>query len=431
MNPAMNKASAQRAITRDQAHTPPAPQDQLRVLMLTSSYPRFDGDPSSVFLRELARHISACGARVRVLAPEATHKHQEPQDSGVETARFRYWCQSRQRLAYGSGIMPNLRAQPWLYAQVPPFIATMSAALRSQLRQWRPQIIHAHWVLPQGMVASWLGARSGVPVVISCHGADAFAMRSGLFTHAKRHALRQATTWTVNSAATADAIGSSHALPAPVVIPMGVDVRHFAAGNPGSLKNLRADAGFIILFVGRLVAKKGVASLIEAFAYLPAVIRENSRLWIVGEGCDRKSLELHAADLRISARVDFIGSVEQKLLPDYLAAADVFVMPSIHDTSGDTEGQGVAIIEAMAAGLPLVASRVGGIPEIFADMDETPLPPPADPKALAHQLNALYSDPEKRKKLGVANALRAHDYDWPKIADQFMNLYRTISERGP
>src|SRR5574342_348415 len=150
----------------------------LKICILTSSYPRSDEDIASGFLRHLANHLSDRGIDIRVLAP-ADQQRGRTVEKKVTVYRFQYFPRSLQTLAYGSGMLPNLRRRPWLWIQVPFFLASLTYSLLRLIRRDRPDLIHAHWILPQGLIAVFAKSFHGVPVIVTAHGTDAFGLQSG------------------------------------------------------------------------------------------------------------------------------------------------------------------------------------------------------------------------------------------------------------
>jgi len=398
----------------------------LKVLMVASSYPRSPDDTSSVFLRYLVEHLRKTGADIHVLAPEDNAGHLKDSSDAAVT-RFRYLPRAWQQLAYGSGILPNLRRRPLLWLQVPFFLIGMAIALFRITRKWRPQIIHAHWVLPQGLIAVFVGALTRVPVVVTLHGGDAFGLKSGPLSWLKRAALTHTAAWTANTSATANALRMTDGASSPYIIPMGVDVKRFASGRRGTYRQDIPAKDSIVLFVGRLVEKKGVDDLITAFSTLPEKLAENTWLWIVGGGDEESNLRALANRLGVSGRIRFWGKIPNADLPDIYAAADVFSGPSVVAASGDTEGQGVVFLEAFAARLCVLAAASGGIAEVVVDGLTGTLVPPRDPARLAAAMETLLANRELREKL-AENAFRkvAETYAWEKVAGQFVSLYRSI-----
>jgi len=367
---------------------------------------------------------------VHVLAPASTTANSTC-DNDVTVWRFRYFPARWQKLAYGSGILPNLRRNPLLWLQVPFFVLAMSIALLRLLIKVRPHLIHAHWVLPQGLIAVLTGFLMRIPAVVSIHGADAFALRRGPLSLLKRLCLKCSAAWTANTHATAEAITCGHSLPPPHIIPMGVDTERFGSG---SRDYLRIDIGsneIIILYVGRLVEKKGVDDLIKAYALLPAELREKTYVWIIGRGDCETQLRALSVELEVDNHIRFWGEVPNDQLPDYYAAADLFVGPSVEAASGDTEGQGVVFIEAFAAGLCVIATRVGGIPEVVNDGQTGNLVPPRSPTELAAAIQRLLSDNTLREQLARnARETASRRYAWPRIAAEFADLYRQVISKS-
>jgi glycosyltransferase involved in cell wall biosynthesis len=400
---------------------------RIKILLLASSYPRNREDSASVFLRQFAEKVGARGVDVHVLAPS-----EEAGGTTIEGAvtvhRFQYRPISSVRgLAYGSGIVSNLKHHPWLWLQVPFFSVSMALALTRLIRTEEPNVIHAHWILPQGLIAVLTKYLYKVPVIVTAHGADAFAFRGQFVTRLKRFALVKSDAWTANTNATAKAIGCAASLPAPNVIPMGVDVEQFSGGNPTSLCRQLPPDDLLVLFVGRLVEKKGCDSLIEAFSLLRDDLRVRTSLWIVGQGQEYEGLDSYATRLGVREKVRFWGAVSNHLLPDFYAAADLFVAPSIQAESGDTEGQGVVILEAFAARRCVLSTRVGGIVDVVTDGATGLLVEPNDANQLAAAMELLLRDRSLRNRL-AENAFQtvSQRYRWEQVAAAFETLYRKV-----
>ena len=397
--------------------------------MLVSSYPRGPTDSASIFLRHLAESLHDRGLAITVLAP-ADDKAGTTLENGVTVQRFHYFPKPWQKLAYGSGILPNLRRNPILWLQVPFFLVCMTISLLRGLHRVRPDVVHAHWVIPQGMIAILARLFYKTPTVITLHGGDAFAFTNKSLQKLKQYALRKCDAWTTNTRVTSSAVGSSYLMPQPYVIPMGVDVDRFASGNRNRLRaDLNPDEK-IVLFIGRLVEKKGVDDLIRAFSMLPAHLSEKTRLWIVGDGELRPDLEALVGQLGVAEHTKFWGRIANNQLSDYYAAGDIFVGPSVVAESGDTEGQGVVFIEAFAARLCVLATRTGGISEVIEDGTTGVLVEPSNPPLLAQAMVALLCNKELTTRL-TANAFAEvqKKYQWAKIASEFECVYRRICPR--
>lgn len=398
----------------------------MKILFLTSSYPRGPEDTASVFLRYLADYLSDSGVEMHILAPGDTGSGTTVEGK-VTVHRFRYFPGKWQRLAYGSGMLPNLKRAPWLWFQVPFYVLSMAWLLLRLLATQRFHVIHSHWILPQGLVGLIGSLIFRVPLLVSAHGTDAFALRGRLTTGLKRVVLRGCAAWTANTASTAAALAAASLRSQARIVPMGVDVSLFSKGDPTALRGDLPDGDYLVLFVGRLIENKGCLDLIHALARFPDKIRARTALWVVGGGDRRECLEQAARAAGVAERVRFFGAVNHRRLPDFYAAADLAVIPSRPGTSGESEGQSLVVLEAFAARACVVATSIGGITSMVRNRETGILVEPADPIALSKAAEELLKNPELRCQISEkAHALVRERYSWDRIAAQFKELYREI-----
>jgi phosphatidylinositol alpha-mannosyltransferase len=207
------------------------------------------------------------------------------------------------------------------------------------------------------------------------------------------------------------------------IIPCGIDLNRFRpVPNPGTPEP-RNPARPTVLFVGRLDARKGIEVLLRAF---PAVTKAvpGVRLSIVGGGPTEPQARRTVEELGISAAVEFLGPVRPEDLPLTYASCDVYCAPSL---GGETLG--IVLLEAMASGTPVVASRIPGYDETVRDGIDGILVPPADPDALTSTLISVLTDESRRKALAAAGLQRMQEYAWPKIAARTLEFYRELLQR--
>jgi glycosyltransferase involved in cell wall biosynthesis len=365
---------------------------------------------------------------VTVLAPQAPGSKPVETMDGVTVHRFGYfWPAGLQKLAYG-GMLPNLKRNRWLWAQVPFFLLAEFLAARSIVGREDIDVIHAHWLVPQGVVGALLSKVTGKPVVVTAHGADVYGASGGIKDRLKRWALRRTARVTAVSQDLASAIDRLMGEDTPVeVISMGVDTERFRpATGPSELRRNLGD-GPVILFVGRLAEKKGVRYLLEA---MPAVLTEapDAMLVIVGDGPLRAELEAQARALSITHNVRFEGAKRPDELPAYYHAADVFAGPSIVAEGGDTESFGLVFAEAMACGCPVIASNVGGVGDIVKDGETGLLVAQKDPEALAVGICRVLADETLRARLrrgGLAHIQTS--YTQTAIAARYTQLLEGVA----
>ena len=199
------------------------------------------------------------------------------------------------------------------------------------------------------------------------------------------------------------------------VIPSGVDVGLFDGPHDDPFPHLSRPR---VAFVGRLAPQKGVIGLVRAAARLRA---PNVQIVLVGDGPDRQRLEREIHALGLADRVQVTGFVAHDRIPAVLAHVDVLVMPSVYEELGS------ALVEAMHAGVPIVATRVGGIPDVIEHGETGILVPPGDPGALASAIDDLLDDPRRAASLARRARTAAKRYDWDVLAKSVHDIYRTLT----
>lgn len=398
----------------------------VKVLFLASSYPRSHDDTASVFLRYLAEQLADDGVDVHVLAP-ADRKGKTVVEGKITVHRFQYFPAALQKLAYGSGMLPNLKRSPSLWLQVPFFFMVMTYSVLRLLATQRFDVIHAHWILPQGLVGLIGTCLFRVQLIVSVHGTDVFALGGRFATRLKHLILSRSAAWTANTVSTAAAVTRNSHLPQARIIPMGVDIGLFSSGNPSALRHELPEGEYLLLFVGRLIESKGCHDLLHSLSLLSSNIRSRTMLWVVGDGDQREQLERTAQDIGVAENVRFWGDVNQQQLPDFYAAADLVVMPSKLGSSGETEGQGVVVLEAFAAHACVVTTRIGGITSMVRDHITGVLVEPGNPIALSRAIEELLSDPALRERITATAFGEVRErYSWTRIAGEFKTLYGKI-----
>lgn len=391
------------------------------VLVTASTYPRWRGDPEPSFVHELARRLTD-RFKVVVLAPHAAGAAVEEILDGVQVLRYRYAPARWETLVNHGGILANLRRARWKWLLLPSFLLLQGYALRRALRRFRPQVVHAHWLLPQGVVAVCAARR--VPVLATSHGADLFGLRGHTFARLRQWVIGRVVALSVVSRAMEQRVHAEVPQARVRVLPMGVDCQQrFCPGHEARSEDA-------LLFVGRLVEKKGLHHLIEA---MPAVLaaRPRASLNIIGFGPEQAALEQRVADLGLQERVRFLGSLPQEHLPEYYRKASLFVAPFVEASNGDQEGLGLVVAEAMACGCPVVVGEVAGVRDLVGD-DTGVILPAADHVALAAAVTGLLVDPARREQLAADGRTHvlAH-YDWKVVAARYGELLSELASTVP
>jgi glycosyltransferase involved in cell wall biosynthesis len=330
----------------------------VKVAVLTTSYPRFAGDAAGRFVADAVRHVRAAGVEVEVVSP----------------ATFRHFG-----IAYGAGIVGNLRAHPERAAGLPLMLSSYAVAARRAARD--ADLVHAHW-LPSGLVA----LATGRPFVLQLWGTDVELARRA--RPLARRIVERASLVVCASNALAE---SARALGAREVrvIPSGVSVPSEVGPEADPPE---------VLYAGRLSPGKGILDLVAA--------ADGMRLVVAGDGPLRD---------RVPGALGFVPHHE---LPALYERAATVACPS------HREGFGVACAEAMAHGRPVVASAVGGLLDLVQDGETGLLVPPGDVDRLRSALRRLLDDEELRHRLGAAGRTRAEEYlAWPRVTQLTLRAY--------
>ncbi len=400
-----------------------------RIVMVASSYPRFEGDSVGSFMEPIAQGIAARGHEVHMVAPWHPKWDRPKVDRGVHFHLFHYApVQAMNTFGYAEGMRADVRLRASAVAVAPlAVLAGWFKALRVAQKK-RATIVHAHWVIPGGVIGA--AAAGSIPLVISLHGSDVFvAERHPVARLAARAAFKRAAWVTACSEdlrSRASAIGAGAAR--SNVIPYGVDSDRF---KPGAGLRARgreilgvADNVPLVFALGRLVKKKGFEYLIDAAAALKTQ-QPGLRVAIAGDGDLEASLRARAQAAGVGEAVQFLGVVSHHVVPALLAAADIAVAPSVHDDAGNVDGLPNTVMEIMASGTPLVATPAGGIAAVASDGITARLVPERDARALAAAIDGLLRDRPAGTLIGrQARDLVCRHHSWARVAEDFEAVYQ-------
>ncbi len=407
--------------------------------MITSSYPKQPGDGTSPFIAYLAEGVAAeRDCEVDVLLPAHPALARERDGARARLHPYRYAPTPAWSVwGYAASLTADRAIKPRILALVPiTFVAGLLRARRLSLRR-PPDLVHAHWVLPNGPLAAVIASMRRVPLVVSLHGSDLFlAERHPWLGWAARRVFRRAAQVVACSDNLRErAIRMGARAATTHTIPYGVDLERFRP-DPASAAWLRARLGLapeapVVLAVGRLVGKKGFDVLLDAWA----AVRERhvaAHLVIAGDGDLKDALVERARRLGIAHAVSFAGAVRHDEIARLYAGADVVAIPSVEDEGGNVDGLPNVLMEALAAGAAVVATRVGGIPQTVRDGENGLLIEPRDTAALAGALGRLLADPALTRRLGAgARAGSERAQGWAATVRAHLAVYRAALAAAP
>lgn len=406
----------------------------MHIGVLTHNYPRFPGDFSGTFVEALCQEWARQGQQVTVLAPYDP-AYQRPLNGPVRLRLYRYaWPSRLHRLGYMRTMRSDLALRLEAYLLSPALFAAGIAAVVRWARRERPDVLHAHWVLPNGFIGAVASRWLGIPLAVSIPGSDAqVAGQNPWFQAMARFAFQQAALLTANSAELRDAAVALGADPDKFdLILYGTDPEALRPSSVG-VAELRArlsipDQAAVLLAVGRMVPKKGFDVLLQAMARPPLCHRPVVAV-MVGQGDEMASWQRLAEQLGIAERVRWAGTVPKDEIAVYYNLADVLVMPSV---SKPADGLNVCVLDAMSCARPVVGSSVAGNPLAIADGVTGLIVPERDADALAQALTRLVDDPSLRARMGAAGRARIeNELGWPHLARRYLaHFARLISPDG-
>lgn len=397
----------------------------MKLGVVTTSFPRSPGDPAGSFVLELSLALARRGHEIEVVAPDPG-RGEPPSWPGVDVRWARYLApRPLQRLCYGAGIPENLRRRPWLALEAPLLCAALAREARRRAARWDGVI--SHWLVPSGLMAD-LACRGSMPHVAVAHSGDVWLLgRAPALGGAvvARLARRASAVAAVNPALAASIrelvppglpldcrvlrLGPDRHPPAPP------DLRQRLAGRLA--ERGISPASTVVAMISRLVPIKGADVLLRALA---GPRSSACSAVVAGDGPERPRLESMARELGVRAL--FLGAVGVGERSALLERADILAVPSLVMPSGRSEGTPVVAVEGMAAGVPVVASDVGGLR--WALEGAGLLVPPGSVPALAGALDRLRCDAALRATIGREGRRRARSFGWGAAAGQIEALLR-------
>lgn len=400
--------------------------DRLRVLVVSVLYPRSYNPMLGVFAHQQVRHIASAGADVRVV-------------SGVPWAPRPLWFKPKWR-AYGEapreGYVDGVKVYYPRYVELPGSInfswsgMALYAAIRRTVarihREFPFDIIHANTIVPDGFAGVWLARKYGVPCVCVSRGdLNIYPHYGPMSMRATKHVLKRCSRLvTVSGDLARVARGLEPETPGNIaVVYNGCDFERFKPADMGEMADLRREleipAGKTVLFLlGALEDNKGIFELLEVYKRLTAKWGDGVHLVMIGSGKHEAAFRSCISEMGLDGMITLAGSVSHAMVPKWVRACDIMIFPTHY------EGVPNAVLETMACGKPVIATAVGGIPEIIRDGETGYLVGVKDVDSMVKSADILIESAGLRKKMGDAASVsvRAHA-SWKKNADSMIAIY--------
>lgn len=392
----------------------------MKIGVITSAYPEFEDDPHGIFVHRLMKEIHKQGYDVKVLAPYTGGKTDYILD-GIHVKRFYYFYPKRfQRLCGRSGMIDNVKEGILVKLQVLTFVFFNTVNSLKNLHD--VDLVHVQWPIPNGLGALFLKKIYGIPYINTIHGEEVYLSKRYHTLMFLKSIINNSVKSLTNSSATLESCldvgfdGKKFD-----VIPFGVDTDFFKPLNVNKDKST-----FQILAVGYLIERKGFEYLIKAMKYV-LERHENVKLKIVGSGPLEGKLKSFIKDFELERNIEILKNVSDKGLLTLYNSSDIFVLPSVVDSQGNTEGLGVVLLEAMACGIPVIGSDIGGIPDIIQDRKTGLLVSEKDISGLSNAILALIENRDLRQNIAFNGYNEVKEkFSWYGIAKKYTELYNQI-----
>ncbi|HOR19937.1 MAG TPA: glycosyltransferase [Brevefilum sp.] len=400
----------------------------MKISVIASSYPRYRGDGIAPFVKSISEALHHRGHHVEVVAPYDIEVKQDPK-AKILVHRFRYvWPKKLHVMGHARSLNADVKLKPITLLLLPLYIIAATIKLIKVSKNMGAEVIHDHWVIPNGVAAALASRFLKIPFIISLHGSD-------IFVADKNFLFRWVAKWVFSRASYVTAC-SQELLERAKKINPNINIELLAWGaDPDIFKPINNRAAIrrkygwgedeiIVAALGRLVYKKGFDKLISI---VPDLLLEsnNFRVVIGGSGPLEQELTELVEKLKVTGHVSFPGQILWHEVPEFLGAADIFVLPSQRDRAGNLDGLPTVLLEAMSCGLPCIASDIGGVRLVIQDHKNGFIIDQDDRHNFIKILKELLINKSYQRQVGgLARQSVLEKYNWTKVAIEFEYLFR-------
>ncbi|NHI93602.1 MAG: glycosyltransferase family 4 protein [Candidatus Lokiarchaeota archaeon] len=404
----------------------------MKILVLTTSFPRYPNDYIAPFLFELFNEIKQLKHEVVILAPQMKDASRFQKINNLEIIRINYSNDPKKQVLGDGFLAEHLKESNSNKFNLAKFmIKTLRRALNLHKKN-NFDLIHTQWVFPMGFFGLILKYIINRPLIITVHGAGVFLAKKYSFLKPFiKLSLKKADLIIFNSSNTRiESIKIQNKIKNEKIIHPGINIERFTSYNiPTHPDRELFEKNDVILTIGRLIERKGFQYLIKAMKKLSTTL-QNIKLIIIGTGPLENKLKELVKKLNLQGQIFFLGEVKGEYIPYFYANSKLFVLPSIIDKEGDTEGLGIVLLEAMASGVPVIGTNVGGINDIIKHKHNGLLVKQKKPKEIAEAIEKILKDKNLSKELSL-NALNTikKNFKWSKIANMTLKEYRNLIKK--
>lgn len=400
---------------------------KIKILMTTSTLPRWENDTELRVVLDIAKSIDNNLAQIYILAPHYQGAKTNEILENIEIIRFKYFFSGLEKLCYTHGILGNLKKNKLLFFLLPCFAISQILKTKKIVKEHQIQIIHAHWILPQGLLAVIYKKlfHKNIKIVSTLHGSDAYLLKNTNYFF-KNFILKNTDHLTAVSKSLLNIYKNNKTKLSH--IPNGINTSKYQKQNTPVTIYEKFQINFpYLLFIGRLTEIKGLDFLLQAMPTINSKFPK-LKLVIAGDGPEKKDLVELVTKLKIKKQVIFLGKVSNKETNQLYSYASIFIAPSIL-VKGQAEGFGMVILEALACEVPVIATNTGGIKEIISHRKNGLLVEEKNSEALSDAVLELLKNGNLRDRFRKkGRELVLNNYSWKTISQKYLSIYNELSE---
>lgn len=402
----------------------------MNICLLTHTFPRFPGDTAAPFMEGVANSLVNKKNKVFVLTPYSPKFKKIKSLYKLVTYKY-IFPDFLHKIGYSETLTDD-RSLKTLMVFLSPFLIIFGIIkLYKLVKKEKIDIIHVHWILPNGFIAAVVSFLTDVRIVCTLPGSDVYmAKKNWVYKMMTILAIKRASAITSNSPQLLSDLSKISNLPKTQVIFYGVNTKKFCP-NIKYRQLIRKELSInekeiVVLCIARLVEKKGIKYLIEGFSKL-GKNHKTVKLVIVGDGDQKDQLIAQSEKLKIISSCHFIGTVDYDRLGQYYNLADVFILPSIRDSEGNLDDQSVSVAEAMASGNPIIVTDLPGYRSLLETEENGLFVRQKNVMDIRDQLSKLISSDNLRNKLSKnTRKLAITKLNWKHIGNQYNDLFKEI-----
>lgn len=359
-----------------------------KILVIASTFPKNDNDSTPAFVYNLTKLIE--NSSIQIIVPQSKGALKYQKYNNIKIKRFTFW--PFQTVITDGPIIENIKKHPIRIIQFPLFITIYFIKIITHIIKQKPDIIIAHWIIPQGVLAvlaKKITFSKKIKIVSHIHGVDIFGLKK--FNFLKKWVLKNSDKVIVHSMAVKEETKKIFAKARIHYVPYSIDTDFFNSNTNEKRENS-------IVFIGRLSEKKGVIYLLKAMKY---IIKDfpDIKLNIIGDGERKEELVNYVKKNNLSKNIIFQGSLSHDKILPFLKNSKIFIAPSIVTKSGDQEGFGIVFAEALSTKCAVIATDLPAMRDTIIDKKTGLIIKQKDPNDIYKKIKMLLSNDKLRTKL--------------------------------